>query len=213
MSRKTLIISIILSIIIIGLIMMVVTLSKPNKTEQLKDENKDKQVGPALSEKKDRQKPKNESQANKDDENKEKPKDKKDDKKQKDKNTKSEKARTKELTDNATYIFEKTIKGTENKDDESKIESIATDKMVKQIEGADTSNEDQDVDIRNTSIKFKNTHGFKDKTIKGTFQYDLIVKAKNKKDKDNPATTKLNQKSAIKFIKEGDQYKLDEISK
>ncbi|EVX44262.1 hypothetical protein U271_01824 [Staphylococcus aureus F70893] len=195
MSRKA-IITITLVLIIIGMVFIFIKMSNSNSEEKLETKQEEKSIGPALNG------PKEEANS----ENQTKPTEKKDVKKV----AKTDKEQTQELTENATFLFKKTIEGSKNTKDDEQIKNIATKKMIKQIAGADSKNSNREIDVRNTSIKFENTHDFKDKIIKGTFKYDLIVKSKDKKNSD---TTKINQQSAIKFIKEDDRYKLDEISK
>ena len=221
MSKKTLIniVSIILLIVVLGGVFFLVHSTKSsndedqNKVEDKKSEN----VGPALTGNGDRQDNNSNSDENTEDEkdtktkkesnNDEKDKSKKDSSKEKSSNSKKD--QTSKLTKNADYVYKKTIKGTEDSSEEH-INDIATDKMIKQIEGADSSNASKEVDLRNTSIKFKNTHDFSDKKISGTYKYDLIIKDKENKQ---GSITKLDETSNIKFIKEDGQYKVDEISK
>lgn len=222
MSKKTLIniVSIILLIVVLGGVFFLVHSTKSsndedqNKVEDKKSEN----VGPALTGNGDRQDNNSNSDDNTEDEkdtktkkesnNDEKDKSKKDSSKEKSSNSKKD--QTSELTKNADYVYKKTIKGTEDSSEEERTSDIATDKMIKQIEGADSSNASKEVDLRNTSIKFKNTHDFSDKKISGTYKYDLIIKDKENKQ---GSITKLDETSNIKFIKEDGQYKVDEISK
>lgn len=222
MSKKTLIniVSIILLIVVLGGVFFLVHSTKSsndedqNKVEDKKSEN----VGPALTGNGDRQDNNSNSDDNTEDEkdtktkkesnNDEKDKSKKDSSKEKSSNSKKD--QTSELTKNADYVYKKTIKGTEDSSEEERTSDIATDKMIKQIEGADSSNASKEIDLRNTSIKFKNTHDFSDKKISGTYKYDLIIKDKENKQ---GSITKLDETSNIKFIKEDGQYKVDEISK
>nr|ADA61605.1 hypothetical protein SAP020A_030 [Staphylococcus sp. CDC3] len=222
MSKKTLIniVSIILLIVVLGGVFFLVHSTKSsndedqNKVEDKKSEN----VGPALTGNGDRQDNNSNSDENTEDEkdtktkkesnNDEKDKSKKDSSKEKSSNSKKD--QTSKLTKNADYVYKKTIKGTEDSSEEERTSDIATDKMIKQIEGADSSNASKEVDLRNTSIKFKNTHDFSDKKISGTYKYDLIIKDKENKQ---GSITKLDETSNIKFIKEDGQYKVDEISK
>ena len=235
MSKKTLIniVSIILLIVVLGGVFFLVHSTKSsndedqNKVEDKKSEN----VGPALTGNGDRQDKNSNSDDNTEDEkdtktkkesnndekdtktkkesnNDEKDKSEKDSSKEKSSNSKKD--QTSELTKNADYVYKKTIKGTEDSSEEERTSDIATDKMIKQIEGADSSNASKEVDLRNTSIKFKNTHDFSDKKISGTYKYDLIIKDKENKQ---GSITKLDETSNIKFIKEDGQYKVDEISK
>ncbi|MGJ8462426.1 hypothetical protein ACSGFZ_03850 [Staphylococcus haemolyticus] len=209
MSKKTLnIISIILLVIVLCGVYLIVHNAHESKERQIEANKEQKDVGPALTGKKDK-----EAEQRKDQEEQaEKEKSKKD----KDKNDKEEpsnkstKELTKELTDNATFLLQKTIQGTKNNSEEAKVNDIATEKMLNQVDGADDSNASKEIDIRNTSIEFKNTHNFTDKTIKGTYKYDLIMKDSDSK---NASTTNLDQTSSVKFVKENGKYKLDEISK
>ncbi|MCM5672983.1 hypothetical protein [Staphylococcus hominis] len=221
MSKKTLIniVSIILLIVVLGGVFFLVHSTKSsndedqNKVEDKKSEN----VGPALTGNGDRQDNNSNSDDNTEDEkdtktkkesnNDEKDKSEKDSSKEKSSNSKKD--QTSELTKNADYVYKKTIKGTEDSSEEH-INDIATDKMIKQIEGADSNNASKEIDLRNTSIKFKDTHDFSDKTISGTYKYDLIIKDKENKQ---GSITRLDETSNIKFIKEDGQYKVDEISK
>ncbi|HEA3944443.1 hypothetical protein QI425_12970 [Staphylococcus aureus] len=195
MSRKVFI-TIMLALIIIGIMVVIVKMSNSNSEEQLETKQEEKSIGPALNGPKEEVDSENQTKT-----------DKKNDVK---KSSKTDRDQTQELTENATFLFKKTIEGSKNNKEDEQIKNIATKKMIKQIAGADSKNSNREIDVRNTSIKFENTHNFKDKVIKGTFKYDLIVKSKDKKNSD---TTKINQQSAIKFIKEDDRYKLDEISK
>ena len=222
MSKKTLIniVSIILLIVVLGGVFFLVHSTKSsndedqNKVEDKKSEN----VGPALTGNGDRQDKNSNSDDNTEDEkdtktkkesnNDEKDKSKKDSSKEKSSNSKKD--QTSELTKNADYVYKKTIKGTEDSSEEERTSDIATDKMIKQIEGADSNNASKEIDLRNTSIKFKDTNDFSDKTISGTYKYDLIIKDKENKQ---GSITKLDETSNIKFIKEDGQYKVDEISK
>lgn len=222
MSKKTLIniVSIILLIVVLGGVFFLVHSTKSsndedqNKVEDKKSEN----VGPALTGNGDRQDKNSNSDDNTEDEkdtktkkesnNDEKDKSEKDSSKEKSSNSKKD--QTSELTKNADYVYKKTIKGTEDSSEEERTSDIATDKMIKQIEGADSNNASKEIDLRNTSIKFKDTNDFSDKTISGTYKYDLIIKDKENKQ---GSITKLDETSNIKFIKEDGQYKVDEISK
>jgi cell division protein FtsN len=195
MSRKVFI-TIMLALIIIGIMVVIVKMSNSNSEEQLETKQEEKSIGPALNGPKEEVDSENQTNT-----------DKKNDVK---KSSKTDRDQTQELTENATFYL-KTIEGSKTIKEDEQIKNIATKKMIKQIAGADSKNSNREIDVRNTSIKFENTHNFKDKVIKGTtFKYDLIVKSKDKKNSD---TTKINQQSAIKFIKEDDRYKLDEISK
>ncbi|MCA1235798.1 hypothetical protein [Staphylococcus aureus] len=171
-------------------------MSNSNSEEKLETNQEEKSIGPALNGPKEQADSKNQNKHEQKNEEKDA--------------SKKDKDQTKELTENASFLFKKTIEGSKNNKEDEQIRNIATKKMIKQIAGADSKNSNREIDVRNTSIKFENTHDFKDKVIKGTFKYDLIVKSKDKKISD---TTKINQQSAIKFIKEDDRYKLDEISK
>lgn len=222
MSKKTLIniVSIILLIVVLGGVFFLVHSTKSsndedqNKVEDKKSEN----VGPALTGNGDRQDKNSNSDDNTEDEkdtktkkesnNDEKDKSEKDSSKEKSSNSKKD--QTSELTKNADYVYKKTIKGTEDSSEEERTSDIATDKMIKQIEGADSNNASKEIDLRNTSIKFKDTNDFSDKTISGTYKYDLIIKDKENKQ---GSITKLDETNNIKFIKEDGQYKVDEISK
>ncbi|MGX0176144.1 hypothetical protein [Staphylococcus hominis] len=222
MSKKTLIniVSIILLIVVLGGVFFLVHSTKSsndedqNKVEDKKSEN----VGPALTGNGDRQDKNSNSDDNTENEkdtktkkesnNDEKDKSEKDSSKEKSSNSKKD--QTSELTKNADYVYKKTIKGTEDSSEEERTSDIATDKMIKQIEGADSNNASKEIDLRNTSIKFKDTNDFSDKTISGTYKYDLIIKDKENKQ---GSITKLDETSNIKFIKEDGQYKVDEISK
>lgn len=222
MSKKTLIniVSIILLIVVLGGVFFLVHSTKSSNDEdqnKVKDK-KSENVGPALTGNGDRQDNNSNSDENTEDEkdtktkkesnNDEKDKSEKDSSKEKSSNSKKD--QTSKLTKNADYVYKKTIKGTEDSSEEERTSDIATDKMIKQIEGADSSNASKEVDLRNTSIKFKNTHDFSDKKISGTYKYDLIIKDKENKQ---GSITKLDETSNIKFIKEDGQYKVDEISK
>lgn len=222
MSKKTLIniISIILLIVVLGGVFFLVHSTKSsndedqNKVEDEKSEN----VGPALTGNGDKQDNNSKADDNTEDEKdtktkKESNNDEKDKSKNnssKEKSSNSKKDQTSELTKNADYVYKKTIKGTDDSSEDERINDIATDKMITQIEGADSNNASKEIDLRNTSIKFKNTHDFSDKTINGTYKYDLIIKDKENKQ---GSITKLDETSNIKFIKEDGQYKVDEISK
>lgn len=217
MSRKTIIniISIIILLVVVTGVFLIVSNTKAQKEKAMENTNKTEKAEPALTAKKDkeeelrREKQKQEEAKKKAEEDKRK-KQKKDKNDEKNK-TKSNDAQTAELNKNTTFLLEKTIKGTKNSEEEKRVEELATENMIKQVEGADNSNSDNEVDIRNTSIKFKDTHDYTDTTINGTFKYDLIVKTSNNDKKSG--TTQLNQTSAVTFIKKDGKYKLDKLSK
>ncbi|PTH39446.1 hypothetical protein [Staphylococcus capitis] len=212
MSKKTLnIISIILLVVVLGGVYLIVHSSHESKERQIEANKEQKDVGPALTGKKDKEA--KQQKEKEEQEKKEKEKEKsKNDKDKKESSNKSTKESTKELTDNATFLLQKTIQGTKNNSEEEQVNDIATEKMINQVDGADESNASKEIDIRNTSIEFKNTHNFTDKTINGTYKYDLIMKDKDS-DTKNTSTTNLDQTSSVKFIKENGKYKLDQISK
>ncbi|HDG8789453.1 TPA: hypothetical protein PBT65_001754 [Staphylococcus aureus] len=208
MSKKTLnIISIILLVVVLGGVYLIVHSSHESKERQIEANNEQKDVGLALTGKKDKEAEQQKEKEEQEKKEKEKEKSKND----KDKKESSNKL-TKELTDNATFLLQKTIQGTKNNSEEEQVNDIATEKMINQVDGADESNASKEIDIRNTSIEFKNTHNFTDKTINGTYKYDLIMKDKDS-DTKNASTTNLDQTSSVKFIKENGKYKLDQISK
>ncbi|MDQ7134557.1 hypothetical protein [Staphylococcus aureus] len=215
MSRKTIIniISIIILLVVVIGVFLIVSNTKSQKEEVTENKQKNESVGPALTAKKDkeeelrREKEKQEEAKKKAAED----KDKKKKENNKQSNSKSNDALTADLNKNTAYLLEKTIKGTKNSEEEKQVEELATENMIKQVEGAEDSNSDHEVDIRNTSIKFKDTHNYTDTTINGTFKYDLIVKT-SKSDKST-GTTQLNQTSAVTFIKKDGKYKLDKLSK
>lgn len=229
MSKKTLIniFTFILLIVVLGGVFFIVHSTHSSKEEKL-DENKEhKSTGPALTRKKDEQAKQEEKKKQEQEEKKKSKKDsdKKDKKnksnskenksKNKSKNTsssKSDKEQTKQLTKNTAFLLKKTIQDTKNSKEEAHVKDIATSKMINQVDGADDSNANKEIDIRNTSIKFKNTHHFKDKTLNGTFKYDLITKGKDS-DSKKGSTTNLDQTSSVKFVKVNGKYKLDKLSK
>lgn len=225
MSKKTLIniFTFILLIVVLGGVFFIVHSTHSSKEEKL-DENKEhKSTGPALTRKKDEQAKQEEKKKQEQEEKKKSKKDsdKKDkknkskSKESKSKNTsssKSDKEQTTQLTKNTAFLLKKTIQGTKNSKEEAHVKDIATSKMINQVDGADDSNANKEIDIRNTSIKFKNTHHFKDKTLNGTFKYDLITKGKDS-DSKKESTTNLDQTSSVKFVKVNGKYKLDKLSK
>ena len=215
MSKKTLlsIISIFLLLMVLGGVFLITHNSNSSKDKEPVDNKKEEKVGPALTGKKDKQDKAKEEQERKEKKEHEKKEDKnKENKSKKETSSKSDKDQEKELTKNTEFLLKKTIKGTENSDEEQRVKDIATEKMINQVDGADDNNTSKDVDIRNTSIDFKDTHHFIAKTLNGTFKYDLLMKD-NDSDAKNSSTTHLDQTSSVKFVKEDGKYKLDKLSK
>ncbi|MCD8845166.1 hypothetical protein [Staphylococcus gallinarum] len=115
---------------------------------------------------------------------------------------------SKSLESDAEYVLSKTIIGTSGND--TKLNEKATKKFASNIPSTDDLDGDKKkVEIKHVSLDLGKKPDMKADELKGTLKFDLIIKPK--KGSDIKPQTQIDSKRAIKFEREDNKLKVNEL--
>lgn len=197
-----------LLLIIVGFTVWFLTSDSSKDEKNAPKEKNEQKAEPALTREKDE---KTEEQDKIDDENKRQQEEQREsDKAKKDKDKKDiEKQNVDSLKQDAEFVLTKTITG-KSDSDEKKLSETATQEFTTNIPSTEEQDGDKkQVEIKNLKLDLGKKPDMKSDKLKGTLQFDLIIKPK--KGSDIKPITQIDSKRSITFEREDKKLKVNEL--